>query len=62
MNGIGPGYSPTYTVELVGSLLDGDGTIRVGQDHSGGEQFLGRLQDLFVYATTLSNRYTQLHK
>lgn len=56
INGVGPGYSATYTTEVTGPLLDETGTLRVGQDHSGNGQFLGRIQDFFVYSTTLSNR------
>ncbi|CAG2235417.1 USH2A [Mytilus edulis] len=59
INGVGPGYSATYTTEVTGPLLDETGTLRVGQDHSGNGQFLGRIQDFFVYSTTLSNREIQ---
>ncbi|EDO46759.1 predicted protein [Nematostella vectensis] len=41
---------------LTGPIVDGGGLPRVGQTHSGGSQFEGFMQDIFMYDLAISNR------
>ena len=56
LNGTGPGYSGQGTKGLVGVVQDGSGQYRVGQSQMGTEQYTGKLQDMRLYAETLTNR------
>ena len=50
------GSAPAVAKLLTASMVDAAGETRVGQMLNGTGQFLGRIQDLRSYNTTLSNR------
>ena len=56
VDGTESGSTPVVTKLLTAALVDRAGTLRVGQRVDGTGQFIGRLQDLWSYSTTLSNR------
>ena len=56
VDGTESGSTPVVTKLLTAALVDREGTVRVGQRNNGTGQFIGRLQDLRCYSTTLSNR------
>lgn len=58
VNGTGPGFAASGTDRLSSPIQDASGQIRVqvGRGRAGNDQFLGRLQDVRFYDSTLTNR------
>ncbi|KAK3093068.1 hypothetical protein FSP39_010666 [Pinctada imbricata] len=59
VNDILPGFSPLQTFTLVSPIQDRPGSTRIGQSSTGGNQFIGRVQDFKFFQVTLSNREVQ---
>ncbi|XP_071494817.1 LOW QUALITY PROTEIN: usherin-like [Diadema antillarum] len=57
INGLEIDGTPFETQNLLGQILDESGAqTRVGQRITGSNQFVGRLQDLYFYQETITNR------
>ncbi|XP_076463865.1 usherin-like [Babylonia areolata] len=59
INGFGEDYRTTDTVLVSDIIADSSGSFRLGQNADGTGQYIGKIQDIRYYSTTLSNREVQ---